>query len=49
MLLLLGCVCHECMLIVYAFVMHVSIYMLLLMYFHGYDYACMVGQTCIVS
>jgi len=38
---------HECM-VVYAFVMHVSIYMLLCMHFHDYGYACMVGQTCIV-
>jgi len=48
MMLLLECVFHECMSIVYAFVMHVSVYSLLCMHCHGYGYACMVGQTCIV-
>jgi len=48
MFLLLGCVCHEFMLVLYAFVMHVSVYMLLCMHCHGYSYACIVGQTCIV-
>lgn len=47
-MLFLGCVCHECMLIVYAFVMYVSVYILLCMHFHGYGNACMVGRTCIV-
>jgi len=47
-MLLLGCVCQECMSVVYAFVTHVSVYMLLCMHFHGHGYAFMVGQTCIV-
>ena len=47
-MLLLGCVSHECMPVVYAFVMHVSFYMLLCMHCHGYIYASIVGQTCIV-
>ena len=47
-MLLLEFVCHECMSVVYAFVMHVSIYMSLCMNCHGYSYACIVGQTCIV-
>ena len=45
---LLGCVCHECTPIVYAFVMHANVYMLLCMHWHGYIYACILGQTCIV-
>lgn len=47
-MLFLECFSHECMLDVYAFVMHVSVCMLLCMHYHGYGYACMVGQTCIV-
>jgi len=38
---------HECM-VVYAFVTHVDVYMLLCMHCHSYGYVCMVGQTCIV-
>ena len=34
--------------VVYAFVMHVSVYMLLCRHCRGYGYACMVGQACIV-
>ena len=41
-MLLLGFICHECMLVVYAFVMHVNVYMFLCMYYHGYGYACMI-------
>ena len=48
MILLLECVFHECMLVVYAFVMHVNVCMMLCMHCCGYDYACMTGQTCIV-
>jgi len=48
MLLLLGCVCHDYMLVVYAFVMHVNVYMLLCMHCLRYIYACIVDQTCIV-
>jgi len=48
MMLLLGCVYHECMSVVYAFVMHVIVYMLLCMHFHGYIYVCILGKTCIV-
>ena len=33
---LLGCVFHECMFAVYAFFMHVNVYMLLCMNFHGH-------------
>ena len=43
-----GCVCHECMLVVYAFFMQINVYTLLCMHCHGYGYACMVSQTCIV-
>lgn len=38
---------HECI-VVYEFFIHVSVYMLLCKHFHGYGYACIVGQTCIV-
>jgi len=48
MMLLLGCVCHECMSVVYAFVMHVDVYMLLCMHCHGYGFACIIVQRCIV-
>ena len=47
MMLLLGCVCHQCMSVVYVFVMHVSVYMLLCMHCHGYGYAC-IGHACIM-
>ena len=43
LMLLLGCICHECMSLVYSFVMHVSVYMLLCMHCHGNGYASMVG------
>jgi len=49
MMLLVGCVCHECMSVVYAFVMHFSVYMLLCMHRHGYSYVCIVGQTHILK
>jgi len=48
-MLLLGCFSHECLSIVYASFMRVSVYMLLCMRCQGYSYACIVGQTCIVS
>lgn len=47
-MLLLGCVFHECILVVYAFVMHVNVYTLLCMHCHGYGYACTVGQICVM-
>jgi len=34
-MLLLGCVSHECMSVVYAFVTHVNVYMSLCMHCHG--------------
>jgi len=36
------------MLVVYAFLMHVNVYMLLCMNFHGHGYACIAGNRCIV-
>jgi len=45
---ILGCACHECVSVVYAFVMHVNVYILLCMHYSGYGYACIVGQKCIV-
>ena len=45
---LLGCLFYECMLVVYAFLMHVNVYMLLCMNFHGHGYACIAGNICIV-
>lgn len=48
MLLLLGYVCHECMLVIDVFFMHGGVYMLLCMHCHGYSYACIVGQKCIL-
>jgi len=47
-MLLLGCVYHECMLVLYAFVMHLNVYMLLCMHCHAYGYECTVGKTCIM-
>ena len=47
-MLLLGCFSHECMSVVYAFVMHVSVHMLLCMHCHDYNYVCIVGETCIM-
>lgn len=42
-MLMLGCVFHECMLVVYEFVMHISVYMLLCMHCYGCGYAYIVG------
>ena len=47
-MLLLGCVCHECISIVYSFVMHVNVYMLLCMHCYGHGCACIVGKRYIV-
>jgi len=47
-MLFLGCVFHECMSVVYAFIIHVNVYMLLCMHCHGYGYACIVGEISIV-
>ena len=49
MVLISECVHHECITVVYVFVMHVSVYILLCMHCHGYGYECMVGKICIVS
>jgi len=50
LLLLLGCVCHECMSVVCAFVTHVSVYMLLCMHCYGHDfYACGYGMQLVFS
>ena len=44
---LLGCSCPNCLSVVYAFVMHANVYMLLCIHCHGYGYACIVGKKCI--
>jgi len=47
-MLMLRSICYESMSVIYTFVMHVSVYMVLCIHFHGYGYACMAGQTCIM-
>jgi len=39
--------CHECM-VVYACVMHFSVYILLCMHCRGYGVTYIIGQRCIV-
>jgi len=42
------CVFHECVSVVYPFVRHVNVYMLLCIHCHDHGYACIVGKRCIV-